>query len=125
MTPPLTPSAPWNSDDLWMKAKLFINYTLDDEPGRSFDERALWASLSLELLGKAALSRASPLSIATPTEDGKNLLAAAGLTDEPGDVQDDRSVDDLQALRRCVQAVQRPGGRADRRGPQCICPLPR
>jgi len=65
-----------------MKATLFINYALDEEPERTFDERALWASLSLELLGKAALSRASPLLIATPNEDGRNLLAAAGLTDD-------------------------------------------
>jgi hypothetical protein len=71
---------PWDSDELWSKAKLFINYALDREPERTFEERALWASLSLELLGKSALSRASPLLIATPNEDGKNLLAAAGLT---------------------------------------------
>jgi len=75
-------TAPWDSDELWAKAKLFINYALEDEPKRTFEERALWASLSLELLGKAALSRVSPLLIATPTEDGKNLLAAAGLTED-------------------------------------------
>lgn len=86
MTPPhstpLSSTAPWDSDGLWIKATLFINYALDDRPERTFDERALWASLSLELLGKAALSRASPLLIATPSEDGKNVLAAAGLTDD-------------------------------------------
>lgn len=72
-------TTPWNSDALWMKAKLFINLAMDDEDQRSFEERALWASLALELLGKAALSRVSPLLIATPSEDGENLLAAAGL----------------------------------------------
>lgn len=72
-------TTPWDSETLWLKAKLFINYALDDEVERTFEERALWASLSLELLAKSALSRASPILIATPTEDGKNLLAAAGL----------------------------------------------
>jgi hypothetical protein len=52
---------------------------LDDSDQRSFDERALWASLALELLAKAALARVSPLLIATPTEDGRNLLIASGL----------------------------------------------
>lgn len=77
-----TAPPPWDSDELWKKAKLFINYALDDQPDRTFDQRALWASLSLELLGKSSLARASPLLIATPNEDGKNLLAAAGLTDD-------------------------------------------
>src|SRR5215213_12010685 len=81
-TPIRLMTAPWDSEALWIKAKLFINYALDDGETRSFDERALWASLSLELLAKAALSRASPLLIAVPNEDGKNLLAASGLTDD-------------------------------------------
>jgi len=72
-------NASWDPDALWMKAKLFINNALDPDEVRPFDEQALWASLSLELLAKAALSRASPVLIAAPDEDGRNLLAAAGL----------------------------------------------
>jgi hypothetical protein len=64
---------------LWLKAKLFLNHAMDQEEPRTFDERALWASLALELLAKAALSRVSPLLIASPTEDGNNLLIASGL----------------------------------------------
>lgn len=75
-------SNPWDSDELWVKAKLFINRAIDASENKTFDERALWAVFSLELLAKAALSRASPLLIATPNEDGKNLLAAAGLIDD-------------------------------------------
>jgi hypothetical protein len=52
---------------------------MDPEDGRSFDEQALWASAALELLGKAALARVSPLLIAEPTEDGTNILIASGL----------------------------------------------
>jgi hypothetical protein len=86
-----------------MKAQLFINYALDDEPDRTFDERALWASLALELLGKAALSRASPLLIATPNEDGKNLLAAAGLTDDQATF---KTVTASTVFKRCATAFK-------------------
>lgn len=64
-----------------MKARLFINRAMDSDPERPFDEQALWASLSLELLAKAALARVSPLLIATPNEEGTNLLIASGLVE--------------------------------------------
>ncbi|WP_329005712.1 hypothetical protein OHA18_20225 [Kribbella sp. NBC_00709] len=64
-----------------MKAKLFLNRAMDEDDPRSFDERALWASLALELLAKAALARVSPLLIAEPSEDGVNLLIASGLVE--------------------------------------------
>ncbi|MEV0758006.1 hypothetical protein [Streptosporangium sp. NPDC050280] len=70
---------PYDHEALWIKAKLFINRAMDEDDARSFDEQALWASLSLELLAKAALARVSPLLIAEPTEDGTNLLMASGL----------------------------------------------
>ena len=44
----------WDYEALWLKAKLFLNRAMDDEPLRSFDEQAFWASQALELLGKAA-----------------------------------------------------------------------
>ena len=72
-------TTPHDHDTLWLKAKLFLNLALDAQESRSFDERALWASFALELLAKAALARVSPLLIAVPTEDGTNILIAAGL----------------------------------------------
>lgn len=72
-------TAPYDREALWAKAKVFLNRAMDPGPGRSFDEQALWASAALELLGKAALARVSPLLIAEPTEEGKNLLIATGL----------------------------------------------
>jgi hypothetical protein len=78
-------TAPYDHDALWLKAKMFLNRAMDEEDPRSFDERALWATLALELLAKAALARASPLLIAEPTEEGINLLIAAGLVE--GDAQ--------------------------------------
>lgn len=72
-------SAPYDYEALWMKAKLFLNHAMDDPEIRSFDERALWSSLALEALAKAALARQSPLLIAVPTEEGTNVLIALGL----------------------------------------------
>lgn len=72
---------PYDHEALWLKAKMFLNRAMDDEEPRSFDERALWATLSLELLAKAALARTSPVLIAEPTEEGTNLLIATGLMD--------------------------------------------
>lgn len=96
-------TTPWDSDALWVKAELFINYALDDVPDRTFDERALWASLSLELLAKAALSRASPLLIAVPNEDGKNLLAAAGLI---ADEATFKTITASTLFKRCARAFK-------------------
>lgn len=70
---------PYDYEALWAKAKVFLNRAMDPGPERAFDEQALWASAALELLGKAALARQSPLLIAEPTEDGANLLIATGL----------------------------------------------
>lgn len=72
---------PWDPDALWLKAKMFLNRAMDEADTRPFDERALWATLALELLGKAALARTSPALIAEPTEDGTNFLIATGLVE--------------------------------------------
>jgi hypothetical protein len=74
-------TASYDHAALWVKAKLFLNHAMDLNDPRTFDERALWASLALELLAKAALSRVSPLLIAAPTEDGTSLLIASGLVE--------------------------------------------
>jgi hypothetical protein len=74
-------SAPYDHGALWLKAKLFLNRAMSESEDRPFEERALWASLALELLAKAALARVSPLLIAEPTEDGTNLLIASGLVE--------------------------------------------
>ncbi|MFI8696686.1 hypothetical protein [Dietzia maris] len=72
-------SAPYDYEALWLKAKLFLNHAMDNPEIRSFSERALWSSLALEALAKAALARQSPLLIAVPAEDGTNVLIALGL----------------------------------------------
>lgn len=94
---------PWDYEALWLKAKLFLNRAMDEEPLRSFDEQAFWASQALELLGKAALSRSHPALIAEPNEDGVNILMAAGLID--GDPRF-RSVQAKKVFSRCERAFR-------------------
>jgi len=72
-------TTPYDHEALWLKAKVFLNRAMDADPHRAFDEQVLWAAAALELLGKAALARVSPLLIAEPTEEGVNLLIATGL----------------------------------------------
>lgn len=71
---------PFDSDGLWMKARLFINRALDFST--EFEEGAFWACCALELLGKCALARVNPLLIAMPTDDGISLLAASGVIED-------------------------------------------
>lgn len=67
-------------DAIWLKAVAFINRALD--AADDFDERAFWAACSLELLGKAALTKVNPALIADVTADGNALLIAAGIHDD-------------------------------------------
>lgn len=69
----------FDPDGLWLKSKLFINRALDEE--REFEEQAFWACSALELLGKCALARISPLLIANPMDDGNSFLVASGLVE--------------------------------------------
>jgi len=85
-----------------MKSRLFINRAMDSAENRSFDEQALWASLSLELLAKAALARVSPLLIATPNEEGTNLLIASGLVEGEANFQ---SAPAKTVFTRCASAL--------------------
>jgi hypothetical protein len=93
----------YDADALWLKAKLFINHAMDDEEPRTFDERALWATLGLELLAKSALSRVSPVLIASPSEEGTNVLIACGLIE--GNAQF-TSLAAQSLIKRCSKAFR-------------------
>lgn len=94
---------PWDYETLWLKGKLFLNRAMDDEPVRSFDEQAFWASQALELLAKAALSRSHPALIAEPNEEGVNILMASGLIE--GDPRF-KSVQAKTVFSRCERAFK-------------------
>jgi hypothetical protein len=94
---------PYDHEALWSKAKVFLNRAMDPDDVRSFDEQALWASAALELLGKAALASVSPLLIAEPTEDGTNILIAAGLIEGAAKFS---SVRAATIFKRCAKAFR-------------------
>lgn len=96
-------SSTYDHDALWLKAKLFMNLATEDGDHRTFEERALWASLALELLGKAALSKVSPLLIAVPHEEGINVLIASGLM--AGDARFE-SINASTLFKRCARAFK-------------------
>lgn len=96
-------TAPYDHEALWIKAKVFLNRAMDEESIRSFDEQALWASAALELLGKAALARVSPLLIAEPTEEGVNILIATGLIEGNAKFT---SVRASTVFKRCARAFR-------------------
>jgi hypothetical protein len=94
---------PYDYEALWSKAKVFMNRAMDPDAGRSFDEQAMWATIALELLGKAALARVSPLLIAELTDEGVNLLIATGLIDGPARFT---SISASMVFKRCQRAFK-------------------
>ena len=67
------------ADALSAKSKLYIGRALARKNDDDLDEYQLWASLALELLGKAALSEIHPSLIVDPTHY-PSLFAAAGVS---------------------------------------------
>ncbi len=76
MTKPVPPAFDYNA--LYAKSQLYIRRAFRARTGKDFDEYRLWASLAVELLGKAALARVSPSLVADPTHQ-ESLFAACGV----------------------------------------------
>lgn len=69
-------------ETLWRKSKVFLDRALkarDDDDSSTYH---LWAALSIELLGKAALAHVHPSLVADPS-DIKSLLHACGVKAPP------------------------------------------
>lgn len=94
-------SDPFDPDALFAKAKLFINRSFDARDNGEFDAAALWASLALEILAKWALASVNPCLVADPSDDGKSLLTAAGLSKN---VAEFRTIPAKAAYSRCGRA---------------------
>jgi hypothetical protein len=74
----MNPSNPsLEPDALRAKSLLYIQRGFRAKVAGDFDEYQLWASLALELLGKAALAKVHPALIADPTSK-ESLFAACG-----------------------------------------------
>lgn len=66
------------SEPLYAKSRLYIERALARKSEQNLDEYQLWASLALELLGKAALAAIHPSLVVDPTHY-QSLFAAAGI----------------------------------------------
>jgi hypothetical protein len=64
-------------DALYAKSQVYIRRGLRAQAGKDAEEYQLWASLALELLGKAALANVHPALVADPTHS-PSLFAACG-----------------------------------------------
>jgi hypothetical protein len=67
-----------DSDALHAKSKVYIGRALARKGVGDLDEYQLWASLALELLGKAALARKHPSLVVDPTH-WQSMFVAAGI----------------------------------------------
>ncbi|MGY3387789.1 hypothetical protein ACVWW6_000380 [Bradyrhizobium sp. USDA 3311] len=74
---PAVPAA-LSADALMGKSQAYISRALAAKAAGSMGEYQLWASLSLELLGKAALAKIHPCLVADP-QSYISLFAAAGM----------------------------------------------
>ncbi len=92
---------PFDPDALLKKAKLFVNRSFEASGRSEFDAAALWASFALEILAKWALASVNPCLIADPSDDGKSLLTAAGLSKN---VAQFRTIPAKAAYSRCARA---------------------
>ena len=64
-------------DALYAKSQVYIGRGLRAQAAKDNEEYQLWASLALELLGKAALAKVHPALVADPTHY-QSLFAACG-----------------------------------------------
>jgi hypothetical protein len=95
--------SPCDAEGLWMKAKVYINRSFAAREQGDFEQAALWAANALELLGKAALAKVSPLLVADPQDDGRSLLIAAGVS---SDTARFKSVPAKAVFSRCHRAFR-------------------
>lgn len=75
MNSPANPAL--SPDALYAKSQVYVRRGLRAHAGGDTEEYQLWASLALELLGKAALSKVHPALVVDPTHY-QSLFAACG-----------------------------------------------
>jgi hypothetical protein len=85
----------WDRDSLWGKSVLFMQRaTAEDRESALF---GLWASLGLELLARATISKTSPVLLAEPDKEHRNVLHVLGI----GSTNAPKSVSMTQVLSLC------------------------
>src|SRR3546814_10050354 len=97
-----------NGDALHAKSKVYIGRALTRNGAGDLDEYQLWASLALELLGKAALARRHSSLVVDPTH-WQSMFVAAGInvtTDvKTIAARSEEHTSELQSLMRISYAV--------------------
>jgi hypothetical protein len=72
-------TAALSADALMGKSQAYVGRALAAKAAGSMGEYQLWASLALELVGKAALAKIHPCLVADPNSPA-SLFAAAGMS---------------------------------------------
>jgi len=88
-------------EDLWNKSRTLIERALAKRNERLFDEFQLWAAITLELLGKATLSRIHPVLVVNP-DKFDYLLVACGHTNS----SDYKTITATTLFERCRRIVK-------------------
>ena len=91
-----------SSDALMGKSQAYMGRALAAKPG-SKGEYQLWASLALELVGKAALARIHPCLVADP-QSKVSLFAAAGMSISP-DIKTITATTLIRPADACVETL--------------------
>ncbi|HWO18325.1 MAG TPA: hypothetical protein VNO30_06100 [Kofleriaceae bacterium] len=88
-------------ESLWNKSKVFLERALSRRDAGEFEEFQLWAVMTLEVLGKAALAHVHPALVADP-QDFESLLAACGAGKSP----EFRTIQAKTVFSRCKRLVK-------------------
>lgn len=89
----------WGRVELWSKAKLFLERAAQQD--RESDIFGLWAAMGIELLARSAVAQVSPLLLAEPDKEQKNVLHALGYGSGAGP----KSISTMQVLLLCRTLV--------------------
>lgn len=90
----------WDRDSLWTKSKLYFERSF--EVDRTNDVFGLWCAMGLELLSRSAIAKFSPLLLAEPDNEQRNLLSALGLGSSTAQR---KSIATSQVLRLCKELI--------------------
>jgi hypothetical protein len=94
----------WDEQLLWAKAGLYVEEAQKYE--RDSWLFSFWATLSLEMLARAALSHIHPVLLASSNDrDCMNLLYALNQTDKLASPLTPRSIDISEVFSRCEQLI--------------------
>ncbi|WP_420590210.1 hypothetical protein [Bacterioplanoides sp.] len=90
----------WDKDSLWAKSKLYFERSF--EVDRTDDVFGLWCAMGLELLSRSTIANFSPMLLAEPDKDQRNLLTALGLGSSTAQR---KSIPTNQVLRLCKELI--------------------